>query len=395
MESADAGDSQAVSSSAATDESPPALPERSRSRSHGRKQLPIESSGAVETQALSHGGAGHAAGACGHPGGAFVQLSVVQPSGAEVEGLEVGMFEHIGSIKAKLAYRTSTPQQYQRLLHGTKELADERTLAEEGLSDGAVLTFIRCAPTISSLHEILEDDPQLVPFLIEYGADPNDYDDTGWTALHWAADRRFLRVAEAIVGRADFTEVNALGFGRMSALHTAAIRGLSSLCSALMQRPDFLVGNTHSNNGNTALIWAARSGHPSVCKVLLTTEGFSAVNRQNVHGWTALHYAATSGMLEVCNLLLNRPDFDATKELTLCGETALHWAALNGHVDICKLLLEKGVDPAVEDVDGLTALDGAMSNGHKEVQELFHKERLVAPSTAGSIAALVSQAASS
>jgi len=336
------------------------LAERSRSRSHGRKL-------AVAEPAVTDSVVEASCGSDAVP----LQLQVIRLSGTAVHDVQTTGLERVSTIKARLAQVTATPHAYQRLLYGTKELVDERTVAEEGLVDGAQLTFVRCTPTISSLHEILEDDPLLVPFLIEFAADPNDFDDIGWTALHWAADRRFLRVAEAIAARSDFTEVNALGFGRMSALHTAAIRGLPSLCSALLHRPDFSLGNAHSKNGNTALMWAARSGHPAVCKMLLTNESYVAVNKQNCHGWTALHYAATSGMLEVCTLLLDRSDFDATYELTLCGETALHWAALNGHVDICKLLLERAVDPRVEDVDGLTALDGATSNGHKEVRELF------------------------
>mmetsp|Transcript_41999 Transcript_41999/g.94387 ORF Transcript_41999/g.94387 Transcript_41999/m.94387 type:complete len:370 (+) Transcript_41999:71-1180(+) len=335
------------------------LAERSRSRSHGRKIGAAEASVASEVEGRCE---------CDE---VLLKLQVVRMSGAAVHDVETTALERISTIKARLSQVTATPQAYQRLLYGTKELCDERTVAEEGLVDGAHLTFVRLTPTISSLHEILEDEPLLVPFLIEFGADPNDFDDIGWTALHWAADRRFLRVAEAITARSDFTEVNALGFGRMSALHTAAIRGFPSLCNALLNRPDFSLGNAHSKNGNTALMWAARSGHPKVCQVLLMNESYVAVNKQNCHGWTALHYAATSGMLEVCELLLNRSDFDATHELTLCGETSLHWAALNGHADICKLLLDRGVDPRIEDVDGLTALDGATSNGHKEVRELF------------------------
>jgi ankyrin repeat protein len=57
--------------------------------------------------------------------------------------------------------------------------------------------------------------------------------------------------------------------------------------------------------------------------------------------------------------------------------TPLHRAAYMGHAEVCRLLLEAGADPSVKDVDGVTAREKAMKQGHTHVAELF---RLAGPS---------------
>merc|ERR1712194_413519 len=122
----------------------------------------------------------------------------------------------------------------------------------------------------------------------------------------------------------------------------------------------------------TALHWAARNGHAAVCEIFLGLEDLHAVNEQNLFGWTVLHYAATAGMLRVCERLLAHAAFRAPVEVTNNGETALHWAAMNGHYDVCKLLLSTGgVDPGVQDVEGLLAEDGARRHGHEAICQLL------------------------
>uniref|UniRef100_A0A7S4PYU7 Ubiquitin-like domain-containing protein n=1 Tax=Alexandrium monilatum TaxID=311494 RepID=A0A7S4PYU7_9DINO len=301
---------------------------------------------------------------------ATVRLRITQISGTLLTELDVEELERIDDVKKKLARVAEAPRKYIRLLFGARELQDERTVSEEGLSQEATLVIVRCALEACSLLAVPEDDPLLVPFFINSGADPNETDENGWSALHWASHRGQVATGEALLACEEFEAVNQQDIGRMTALHSFAHHGHVNLCRAIVNRSDFSVLNDRASNGNTALHWAARSSHADVCEALLGLDGYRAVNDQNVYGWTALHYAAAAGLTGICEKLLGHPHFDAVDELTNNGETALHWAALNGRLEVCKLLLGR-LDAAVPDVEGMTALDGAQRHGHKAVCELL------------------------
>lgn len=287
--------------------------------------------------------------------------------------------QRVADVARALAAAAGAPARYLRLVLRERALVDDRTLVEEGLpgmvgQDGCVhLSLVRCTTVEApSLLALSEDDPMLVPFLIECAADPNEQDDMGWTALHWAAHHQHIAVAAALLARPDFTAVDAQDIGKMTALHAFAKEGMAGLCKAITARMDFTKLNARGPNGNTALHWAARSGHGAVCEVLLALERFTAVDEQNLHGWTALHYAAAAGLLRVCELIIAHPCFQAIGEVTNNGETALHWAAVNGRLEVCKLLLGDGrLDAAAADVEGMVAMDGARRHGHEAVCELL------------------------
>ena len=90
-------------------------------------------------------------------------------------------------------------------------------------------------------------------------------DDTGWTALHLAAQKGFNDIAELLV--ANKAEVDA-----------------------------------RSKRGDTPLHWAAGNGHKEVVELLLASN--ADVNAQDNGGWTALHMAARPGYQEVLQVLL-------------------------------------------------------------------------------------------
>merc|ERR1712039_408886 len=97
-----------------------------------------------------------------------------------------------------------------------------------------------------------------IPFLLDCGADPNESDDSsGWSALHWAADRGHVAFGKALLAQEGFTAVNDRCMGGMSALHEAAKNGHQELCEALCAHPDFGQLNSKATNSNTVLPCAA------------------------------------------------------------------------------------------------------------------------------------------
>jgi ankyrin repeat protein len=117
-------------------------------------------------------------------------------------------------------------------------------------------------------------------------------------------------------------------------------------------------------------MFAAFNGHRRVVSFLLV-EG-AKVDHKDANGRTALMYASSGPFAETVELLL-----DAGAEVDvqgmLEGFTALMTAAAEGQLEVVELLLERGADPALEDVDGDTALSFARQGRHNEVVALLEE----------------------
>lgn len=70
---------------------------------------------------------------------------------------------------------------------------------------------------------------------------------------------------------------------------------------------------------------------------------------------------AMHGSLERMVAIGNRADPDSREPLTL--RTALHKAAFWGHDHVVEYLISRGVNVNLQDMDGATALHGAMQFG--------------------------------
>jgi ankyrin repeat protein len=122
-----------------------------------------------------------------------------------------------------------------------------------------------------------------------------------------------------------------------------------------------------SRNGDNALMIAAYKGNKSAVEALLGKG--AEVNRP---GWTPLHYAAASGNLDILRLLLDKsayPDAESPNKTT-----PIMMAARGGHILAVKTLLESGADASLKNEHGMTAIDFANKNNHKDIAEgLTHR----------------------
>ena len=155
----------------------------------------------------------------------------------------------------------------------------------------------------------MEGDAASVQALLESGADVNEPQPDGMTALHWAADRNDEGVAKLLLDAgADVTARTRIG-------------------------------------EYTPLLVASRRGNAEVIRVLL--EGGADVDlRTTTAGTSALHFAAAAGRAQALELLIEAGAELDSRERSH-GHTPLMFAAAANQAEAIRILLAAGADPAL------------------------------------------------
>ena len=209
---------------------------------------------------------------------------------------------------------------------------------------------------------------------IAAGADVNQPERNGTTAVHWAAYREDAdMVARLVAAGADVSTVNDFG---SSPMMEAAANGNAAIIRMLLEAgadPD-----SPNPENQTALMAVARTGNVRAARLLL--EAGADVNA--VEAWgrqTALMWAAAQKQPEMVQLLidhgaeLDRRGVDRNwqrrvtaeprpKDLDRGGFTPLLYAAREGCVECARRLVEAGADIDLHDPDRTTPLVLAIMN---------------------------------
>jgi ankyrin repeat protein len=154
---------------------------------------------------------------------------------------------------------------------------------------------------------------------------------------------------------------------KLTIFEACAVGKTERVKSMLMRRPRLL--NEFSADGFQPLGLASYFGHVEVVRFLL--ESGAEVNTPSQNGLkvTPLNSAAAGRHYEIAMLLLER---DANPNIRQEGDfVPLHSAAMNGQIEMVKLLLQYGADKDMKSLDGKTARDYALENGHKVVAEVL------------------------
>ncbi|XP_077169067.1 protein phosphatase 1 regulatory subunit 12C isoform X2 [Paroedura picta] len=181
------------------------------------------------------------------------------------------------------------------------------------------------ADGISALHQAcIDENMEVVEFLVENGADVNQADNEGWTPLHVAASCGYIEIAQYLLDHgANIAAVNSDGdvpldiaeADNMEALLRSEIakRGIDVEVAKREEEEVMLrdarqwlnasqiADEPHPKTGATALHVAAAKGYVEVMRLLLQA-GYDP-NVQDKDGWTPLHAAAHWGVEEACRLL--------------------------------------------------------------------------------------------
>jgi ankyrin repeat protein len=290
-----------------------------------------------------------------------------------------------------------------------------------------LLTLVRCgaAEELRLLDAVKRQDEAGVRLLIKQKADPEARQADGTTALHWAAHRNNLGIAQALLhagakvnvvnelgvtplvlagenGNGDMVTAfldaganpNVLTLAGESPLMAAARSGSVTAVTALLKRgadPNAV----EKTRGQTALMWAVAAQQPGAVRLLLAAgadvQARTASNRRLVYtgfryitspppessgtvvevdlgGFSPILFAAQQGNVEVGTLLL---DAGANQnDQSALGQTALIVAAHSNHAALVKLLLARGADANAGEI-GHSALHAAVLLGNVEAVNLL------------------------
>lgn len=211
-----------------------------------------------------------------------------------------------------------------------------------------------------------EDDTAQVNILIKkhkWYVDRRDQQ-TNTTPLQWSAINGQNSAADELLRRgADIN--NKDKFGR-TALHYAAFYGSAETAATLLRIPLCNV-DMRDKHGSTPLILAAEGGHVDAIQSLLGCG--AGINLTNKLGASALHEAAYNGHADAIGTLINSGSNLVIRDHD--GNTAMHYAAEQGHSDCVNALLIGKADIRMCNNFEENILHIAAENGHLDVVKTF------------------------
>ncbi|KAM3923286.1 protein phosphatase 1 regulatory subunit 12C isoform 1-T1 [Leptodactylus fuscus] len=199
--------------------------------------------------------------------------------------------------------------------------------AEEMLRGEAGKEIIDSTNTdgISALHQAcIDENLEVVEFLVNHGANVNQADNEGWTPLHVAASCGYMEIAEYLLK------------------HSANIAAVNS-------------------DGDVPLDIAEDDCMETLLRAEITKRGIDIEVAKREE---------EEVMLQDARQWLNAGKIEDIKH-PKTGASALHVAAAKGYIEVMRLLLQANFDPNVRDKDGWTPLHAAAHWGVEEACRLL------------------------
>lgn len=211
----------------------------------------------------------------------------------------------------------------------------------------------------------------LIEELIRLGADVNEQDNNSQAPLYVVsrASGSTAIISLLLSSGADINDDDVFGY---TALHSAAASGSLGVVTLLVEKGADL--SLRDKKGNSALAWAAQYGNGDVVKYLiqrLVAQGNeSYITTVDIRGRTALHRAAAKGYVDVVEMLLTAENTDSTllARESIPRATPLHAAAYQGHEMVVKILLKNGGDVKARNRLGETPIDLALKGWSRGVE---------------------------
>lgn len=209
-----------------------------------------------------------------------------------------------------------------------------------------------CVPT-NEKHTV-EDQQEMLEYLIIEGLDINSKNELRWTPLHYSVHHSNLEILKFLL--ANNAEVNTKAQHNATPLHTAAAEGDLTIVKFLLLKGADM--NSKDVQGILPEHVAAQCGHLSIYEFLLRLrysehpQYVQFTEHDFVSFFFCMHY-----------LFLN-PEMCSTNLKDRKGRTFLHDACQNGHGDLAVFLVNQGANIYVKDKEGRTPVELAGENGH-------------------------------
>ncbi|EAY02448.1 hypothetical protein TVAG_044670 [Trichomonas vaginalis G3] len=213
------------------------------------------------------------------------------------------------------------------------------------------------------IYSMMFDIPSLCEYFLYYGANINEKDLFGKTALHYMAANNSIQTAPLLLSR-DIKINEKDNYGK-TALHYAAENNSKEIAELLLSHGANI--NEKDRHGKTALHYAAENNSKEIAELLLSHG--ANINEKDDYKKTALHYAAENDNDETAELLIS---FKAKiNEKDEEGKTAFHYATYNDNIEMAKLLLSHGAKVNERDKDGERPLHKAAFLQSKKWSNFF------------------------
>jgi uncharacterized protein len=233
----------------------------------------------------------------------------------------------------------------------------------------------------------MQGDKNALRTLLQQKADVNAAQGDGTTALHWAAYRDDVEMAQLLLKAGATVDVKTR-VGEMTPLFMASKNGSATVIDALVKAGADV--NAASSNGTTPLMLAAAAGKADAVRVLLD-RGANVNARDVTNGQTAAMFAAALDRGEAIAALAERgadlkvttkvsPVTDANPErgggggrrgrppVVMGGNTALLFAAREGQINAVRALVAAGADVNQSSVsDNMPPITQAIITAHFDV----------------------------
>ena len=236
---------------------------------------------------------------------------------------------------------------------------------------GGIGDVVRAASTAEVADAAMRGDHDQLLALLEHGADANEAQGDGMTALHWAVTNEDVEAARSLI----YAGANVHATTRLNALTPlwlAAQSGSAVMVYLLLDNK--AEADAANGDGVTPLMIASASGNPDVVQILIE-RGANPNAAEKAYGQTPLMFAAANNEADVIAVLAEKgADVAAATKVRTSGTTepmggltALHYAVRQGNVEAVDALLDRGADINQKSADDTTPLMLATINGRLDL----------------------------